>query len=137
MSDEMFAKFQTADSEEDRYWLVLQFSLQAQPKEIQEAVWAAALLHWFDEGILAVILRVNRIQAGKLLETLKEFSFVEPFPGKGWNIHGRARKLFLNHLWEQDETRFREISLRVADYCNQRTDDPIWKMEYIKNLLEE
>jgi tetratricopeptide (TPR) repeat protein len=136
MSAEMLEKFQEANSDEERCWLVLQISLQTRTPEIQEAVWAAALPHWFNEEILAAILKVDIGKAEDLLETLKTLSFMEVFPGKGWNIHERARKLFLHHLWKLNRAHFQELSQRAGAYCSQLMEDnPVWRLEYIYHIL--
>lgn len=136
MSNELLSRLQEAKTDEEREWIVLKFSLQNLEKEIQDAVWASAIPHWFDETFLAVLLDKPVNQTSRIYKRLKGLSFIEIYPGRGQNVHERTRKLLLNHLWQDEPERFRELSRHSAKYStNQEQSDVSWRVEWVYHLL--
>jgi tetratricopeptide (TPR) repeat protein len=132
MSGDILAQLQAAGSDEEREWLVMQFSLDNLPPATREAVWAAAIPHWFDADFLAALLD----EPGFGFENLVALSFVEPFPGRGYNLHEGSRALLLRRLWEEDAGRYRELSQRAAAYCGgQDQTDTGWRVETVYHQL--
>jgi len=132
MSGDLLARLQAARSDEEREWLVLQFNLESLDPALREAAQAAAIPHWFDAEFLAVILDRPADETRPLFERLIALSFVEPFPGRGHDVHERTRALLLNRLWQDDRERYREWSRRAAAYCERRDrSDPAWRIEAI------
>ncbi|MBE9472161.1 MAG: hypothetical protein IMY75_08670, partial [Chloroflexi bacterium] len=99
---QLLTRLQAAQSDEEREWLVMQFSLDNMTPAVREAVWAAAIPHWFDADFLAALLDERGERAEELYQALQEFSFVEVFPGRGYNLHERSRALLLGRLWQDD-----------------------------------
>ena len=137
--EELLARLQAEPSEAGRLWLTLEHGLNAQPEVVQNAVWAAAIPHWFDESFLAALLgdeEFARLAAVDGWATLLKQSYVEPFPGHGYNVHERSRDVLLDRLWRTEPDRFRELSRRAAAYCNaQDQADPAWTIERIYHFL--
>jgi len=125
VSSDLLAQLQTAQSDEERDWLVLQFNLARLEPAVQAAIWAAAIPHWFDAPFLAALLDQTLEVTQPLFVHLIPLSYVEPFPSRGYNIHERTRTLLLAHLWQADQARYREWSRRAADYSAQQPQEDI------------
>jgi tetratricopeptide (TPR) repeat protein len=136
MSIDFLSHLQTAKSDEEREWLVMQFSLNNLTPAMREAVWAAAIPHWFDTGFLDALLAKRGFGDSPDYQSLLSLSFVETFPGRGHNVHDRSRSLLLKHLWQDASDWFRELSRRAADYCSQQDlADTGWYIEAVYHLL--
>lgn len=136
MSNDLLTRLQAAKTDEEREWVVLEFSLQNLEAEIKDAVWAAAIPHWFDESFLAALLDVTPKKVSTIYKRVQNLSFIEVFASRGQNVHERTRKLLLKHLWENDRDRYQKISSKAADYCSrQNQEDVSWRVEWIYNLL--
>jgi tetratricopeptide (TPR) repeat protein len=136
MSDDLLSKLLAAPSDEEREWVVMQFSLDSLAPEIREAVWAAAIPHWFDANFLAALLGKSEAETLPIFKQLLALSFIEPFQEWGYNIHERSRSLLLQRLWHHDQPRYRQFAQRAANYCsNQDQSDTGWRIEYIYHLL--
>ena len=136
MSDNFLTQLQAASSQEEREWLLLHLLLTSQPPAVQEAVWAAAIPHWFDLPFLAALLDKPADELEETFFDLTALSFVELFAGRGYNIHERSRHLLLRHLWQTDQPRYRTLSSRAAANCAaQGPQDPAWRIETIYHLL--
>ncbi|MFI3189979.1 hypothetical protein BCS42_07410 [Crenothrix sp. D3] len=126
-------KLQNAD-ESEREWLVMEFSLQNLSETLRQAVWAAAITHWFDRDFLNAIL-ANPLKDNDF-ETLKELSFVEVFPERGFNVHERSRKLLLDKLWSTNKARYQKLSKRAAAYCKKQDQSvTAWRVETLYHGL--
>jgi tetratricopeptide (TPR) repeat protein len=126
-------KLQNAD-ESERDWLVMEFSLQNLSETLRQAVWAAAIPHWFDRDFLNAIL-ANPLKDSDF-EMLKELSFVEVFPERGFNIHERSRKLLLDKLWTTNKARYQRLSKRAAAYCKKQDQSvTAWRVETLYHGL--
>ncbi len=137
MSGKLLARLQATESGEEREWLVLENSLSHLSKPLQKAVWAAAIPHWFDTSFLAALLdaSADRVE-GKILPRLSALSFVELFPGRGYNVHERSRTLLLKRLWRQDRELYRELSRRSADFCSKQDAAQIsWRIELLYHAV--
>ncbi len=130
--DDTLTRLKKAGGEEWE-WLLLQMLLKSLKPSQQEAVWAAAIPHWFDLPFLAAVLDKPEVEEFDELITL---SFVEQFPGRGYNIHQRSRELLLNKLWQEDQDKFRDLSLRAAEYCeDQDQSETHWRTEAVYHFL--
>ncbi|MFP4395337.1 MAG: tetratricopeptide repeat protein [Anaerolineales bacterium] len=133
---ELLTQLQSAQDETAREWIVLQLTLERLAPDLREAVWAAAIPHWFDAPFLAHLLDRDQDRVAEHYEQLQKLSIVEPYPERGHNLHERARTLLLNHLWENDRERYRELSYRAVAYCEtQDQEDTLWRVESIYHLL--
>ena len=136
MTDNLLSELSKASSDEEREWIVMQFSLNNLAPELQEAVWAAAIPHWFDVSFLAALLDKTATETHPIFEQLLTLSFIESFQGRGYNVHERSRSLLLRQLWKTDQPRYRELAQRAADYCvEQDQSDTGWRIEYVYHLL--
>lgn len=136
MSGDLLTQLQAAQSDEDREWIVLQFSLNNLNLAVREAVWAIAIPHWFDAQFLATLLDKSDSESSEHFDTLIKFSFVEPFPGRGYDVHERSRSLLLKRLWHDDKEKYCTLSRRAADYCSrQDQSDTLWRVETIYHQL--
>jgi hypothetical protein len=136
MSNNLLERLLAAQSDEDREWMTLEFSLERVAPLVREAVCAAAIPHWFDGHFLDALLDRPGFSHSPEFEDLVALSFVEPFPGRGYNIHERTRALLLDHVWRDEPDRYQKLSSRAADYCSgQNQADTIWRLEKIYHLL--
>lgn len=137
--EEFLARLQAEPSEAGRLWLTLEHGLNTLPAAVRDAVWAAAIPHWFDEPFLAALLgqaAYARLKAVEGWPALLDQSFVEPFPGRAYNVHERSRAVLLDRLRRTEPERFRELSRRAADYCaGQAENDAGWTIERIYHRL--
>lgn len=135
MIEDVFRRLQGAKSDEDREWLLLEMNMAQMSSEVQEAVWAAAVPHWFDIPYLAAVL-AQPIEPLQFWEQLITLSFVEPFPGRGYNIHERTRHLLLKQLWQTNPRLYREYSSRAESYCfSQKLKENNWYVEWVYHTL--
>jgi hypothetical protein len=129
----LLKELEAAQTEEERAWVVLQFSLDGLNPALGKVVWIAAIPHWFDPEFLRAL---GAEAPESTYEELAELSFVEIFPGRGYNIHESSRTLLLFHLWQDNPDRLRLLSKYAADHCVRfQTADIAWKIEEIYHLL--
>ena len=85
---------------------------------VREAIYAAAVPHWFDEKILAALLNGTTPEtASQLYRILKDFSFVEDFPRyQACSIHERARSHLLAFLNRESPEKYQLYSSRCFEY---------------------
>ncbi|MCA9965076.1 MAG: tetratricopeptide repeat protein [Anaerolineales bacterium] len=134
MSEDILARLLAADSDEEREWLVLSLSLDNLPPTIRAAAWAAAIPHWFDQAFLNALLGDTPLSTADF-QTLCDLSFVEPLPGRGYNVHERTRSLLLTRLWRDDPEQYQQLSRYAAIYCaTQDQEDTAWRVEWIYHL---
>ncbi len=123
MSDsslDILARLQAASTQSEREWLVLELSLNRLSPVVQQAVWAAAIPHWFTQDFLAALLGEEswaEFETSGGWDTLISQSFVETFPNYGYNLHERAREQLLARLWQDDVARYRDLSHKAYQYC--------------------
>lgn len=126
-------KLQNA-SESERDWLVMEFSLQNLSEVLRQAVWAAAIPHWFDHDFLNAVL-ANPLKDSDF-QALNELSFIEIYPERGFNVHERSRNLLLTQLWATNKTRYQKLSKRAAAYCKKQDQSvAAWRVETIYHGL--
>jgi tetratricopeptide (TPR) repeat protein len=136
MTNDLLPRLQAAQSDEEREWLVMQFSLESVDPGMREAVWVAAIPHWFDGPFLTALLDEPEAEIGHILEKLVDLSFVEPFPGRGYNVHKRSRTLLLTHLWRENPDRYRNLSRRALAFAERQNHmDVAWRIEIIYHQL--
>jgi tetratricopeptide (TPR) repeat protein len=136
VNEDILARLQTAKDDDERHWLAFAFGLEKQPPLVREAVWAAAISHWFDGKFLGALLERPGFGKSGDYQKLIGLSFVEAFPGRGYNVHERTRGLLLARLWGEERERYRELCRRAADYCSgQDQGDLSWRIEWIYHLL--
>lgn len=131
MSDRVAAlmqALQTAQTDEARQWIAMQFNLDSLSSEVREAVWVAAIPQWFDKTLLDSLLEQPLSETD--FSTLTSLSYIEPFPLDGFfDVHESTRKLLLAKLYQDDPQRYRELNHRAATYCqNQNQDELRWRV---------
>jgi len=114
-------RMQAAGSDEERAWLTTEYLLQSLPFDLRQMAWAAAVPHWFDAEILAALRPELKEQAETLYIQLQSLPFVEPFQGRGHNVHELTRRLMLGQLWQECRDEYVELSQRAADYFAPHT----------------
>jgi tetratricopeptide (TPR) repeat protein len=127
------ARLQTT-GESERDWLVMEFSLQNLSEVLRQAVWAAAIPHWFDHDFLNAVL-ANPLKDSEF-QALTELSFFEAYPERGFNVHERSRTLLLNRLWLTNKARYQKLSKRAAAYCKKQDQKvAAWRIETLYHSL--
>ena len=109
--------------------------LKRLPPSLAEAVWAAAVPHWFDGEILARILGIPEEDAAARYARLQEMPFVQPAAGRGHAVHELTRRLLLDDLWRDRQEAFRAWSRRAAEAFESRPDAPDFLLESIYHWL--
>ncbi|VAW38796.1 hypothetical protein MNBD_CHLOROFLEXI01-1149, partial [hydrothermal vent metagenome] len=135
MDTDILQRLTAATTDAEREAIVLEMSLAALSADVQAAVQAAAIPHWFDSRYLEALLGEG---SDALYAELLTLNFVEQLPGKGYAIHERTRRQLLHNLWQDKPERFRTLSGRAADYCDaqaSQTDEPEWQAEAIYHRL--
>ena len=131
MSDRVAAlmqALQTAQTDEARQWIAMQFSLDSLSSDVREAVWVAAIPQWFDKTLLDSLLEQPLSEAD--FNTLTSLSYIEPFPLDGFfDVHESTRKLLLAKLYQDDLQRYRKLNRRSAKYCEQQNQEELrWRV---------
>jgi tetratricopeptide (TPR) repeat protein len=130
---DFLSKLQNAH-ESERDWLVMEFSLQSLSETLRQAVWAAAIPHWFDRDFLNAVLTDPLKDSD--FKTLTELSFVEIYPGRGFNVHERSRKLLLDKLWLDNKAYYQKLSKAAAAYFKKQNQNAIdWRIETLYHGL--
>lgn len=119
-TDIFLEKLKISSSEDERNWLITQNLINQLPPELSQAVWAAAIPHWFNAEILASLLPEYIDLIEKLYSQLQNLPFVEPFLGRGFNIHEVPRRLILQYLWKERHDEFINLSMHAANYFAQQ-----------------
>jgi len=133
MATDFIQQLTTATSDEERAAIMLEMSLSALSLELQTAVQAAAVPHWFDAPFLEALLGA---ESDDLYAQLLQLSFVEQVPGRGYSIHELTRRQVLAALWRDEPDHFRALSGRAADYCAaQAAGGTSWQAEEMYHRL--
>jgi tetratricopeptide (TPR) repeat protein len=118
-----------------------EFALAARPKAKQKplriALDAAAVLHWFDHGLLVKMLDITDDEARKRFEELKALPFVERYrQGEEdlLNIHESTRLGWRKQFAHKEPKRFAELSAKAAA-CFFDDFTPAGRIEWIYHLL--
>lgn len=136
MSIDILTRLNTAQNDDERAELVLEFYLQSFDPSLREAVRAAAVPHWFDAAFIAVLLHKSEDEVSSIFEHLIKLSFVEVYQGKGYNIHERTRAVLLKRLWQGKPKDRLKFNQRAALHCaDQNLNDADWQIESIYHQL--
>ena len=132
-------RVEAAETQTEREWLLLEFSLAAMSSDLQMMVWAGGLLRWFDSDYLQAVVTDDlsaKADWEALWEALLNQPFVEPFEPLGHSMHERTQKLLRKQLWKNDQVRFQQLSQRAADYCDQQPrTNTVWRIETLYHKL--
>jgi tetratricopeptide (TPR) repeat protein len=125
---DVLARLQAAQSDDERAWITLQFNLDKQSKDVRDAVQAAAVLHWFDHKVLNYVLETPLTDAA--FSTLVSLPYIEAFSERGWNVHEKTRDMLCDKLWQEDASRYRKLSRRAATWRRKYNPaDLVWRAE--------
>lgn len=122
MNTELLYRLSQTQSDDERTWLVTESLLQTLSLDIQSLLWAAAIPHWFDIDILSALRPEITDRLESLYEQLQRLSFVELFPGRGYNIHDKTREVMLTRLWQSNQSEYVELSAKAALYFSAQVD---------------
>lgn len=104
---------------------------------LKEALAAAAVPHWCDAGILAVLLGTTVEESCVLHGRLCRLTVVEPFPARGetaMNVHEAARLALRKSMAVDRADRFRTLSERTAKHF-ANDPAPAARVEWIYHRL--
>jgi len=108
--------------------------LKCLPSLLSEAVWAAAIPHWFDEEILAHILDIPKEDAAAQCTPMLEMPFVQQV--EQWHaVHELTRRLLLDNLWRWRRKTFLVWGRRAAEAFERHSDNPDFLIESIYHWL--
>ncbi len=121
--------------------VIAEFTLETRPEAVREhlaaALDAAAVLRWFEAGLLARVLEIEPADAQTRFAILKSFPFVECYGGKDHgprNLHENTRLGWRKKIAAERPARFRELSLRAAA-CFADDPSPAGRIEWIYQRL--
>jgi tetratricopeptide (TPR) repeat protein len=134
MNNDVLARLAAAQSDEERAWLLTEALLDTLSPDLAALAWAAAVPHWFNAEILAVLRPELKDQSEQLYTDLQALVFVRPYTGPGHYIHESTRRLMLDRLWHDREDEYRLLAQRATEYFAGR-ESPSDQMEYIYHLL--
>ncbi len=139
MTDELdfLRQLQNAKSDDERTWLVTKHSLDSLPVDLAQMAYAAAVPHWFDAKILAALRPELIEKAETLYADLQRLPFIEPFSGRGHNVHELTRKLMLDYLWREKREEYVELSKRAVIFFVAQIADPSFYEQLTKIMSEE
>lgn len=116
MNEDFLSQLQEAKSDDERNWLITKNLLDSLPEDLAQMAYAAAVPHWFDAKILAALRPELKDKAETLYTDLQRLPFIEPYTGRGHNVHELTRKLMLDYLWVEKRKDFIKTSRRAAEY---------------------
>jgi tetratricopeptide (TPR) repeat protein len=99
----------------------LNIVLEARGPQLRPLIEAAAIPHWFDRDILTALLPEHTISE-ETFAALTALPMVEPFQGKGWNVHESTRLALRHWLAAEHPERLRQLSARAADHFHPQPD---------------
>ena len=114
-------------------------SVYSEPQRLalREAMDAAAVLHWFDAGLLAQLLEMPAAEATARFEELKALTFVEHYGRRNldlFNVHEATRLGWRRKLAAEDRDRFRALSARAGSVFTW-DQTPAGRVEWVYYLL--
>lgn len=98
---------------------------------IKDALFAAAVPHWCDREMLAVLLQATPDEADRLLSGLSALTVIESFPARGEdaiNVHETARLALREHLRRSNVSIWQALSARARDHV-ARSEEPHSRIE--------
>jgi len=119
MPNSLFERLLAAQTPEDEMLLML----TALPPALSDAVWAAAVPHWFDARVLEALLPNRATQAADLYTQLQSMAFIEPYHGRGHNVHELTRRTILKLWWDKRRDEYRQMSERAEAHFAAQDDD--------------
>ena len=99
----------------------LNIVLEARGPQLRPLIEAAAIPHWFDRDILTALLPEQAISE-ETFTALTALPMIEPFQGKGWNVHESTRLALRHWLAAEHPERLRQLSARAADHFHPQPD---------------
>ncbi|MBE0681344.1 MAG: tetratricopeptide repeat protein [Anaerolineales bacterium] len=109
-------KLSGAKTEDEKTWLTTKRLIDSLPDDLQTLVYSAAIPHWFDARTLRVLNPELGRRINGLYSKLQKLPFVEPFEGRGHNIHELTRRLILDYLWKKQRRLYRSESQVLAKF---------------------
>ena len=109
-------RLQSANSTGERNWLVTLDLLESLPANLAKLAWAAAIPHWFDNDVLAALRPELKGKVNEFYNALLTLPFIEPFEGRGHNIHELTRGSMRTYLEKERPREFLSLSRRAAAY---------------------
>jgi hypothetical protein len=132
---DLLAKLQVTTDEQEHTDLLMEFTLGQLSPRLRAAVQAMAIPHWFDPGFLGALLDDDPLTEAEFAE-LTRLSFVEAFPGRGYDVHERSRTQLLAKLWQDAPEHYRRLSWQAAEYAaRQDPADTAWRVESVYHRL--
>ncbi|MCI0617666.1 hypothetical protein L0244_32230, partial [bacterium] len=109
-------RLEQAKTEDEKIWLATKRLIDSLPEDLQRLVYSAAIPHWFDSKILRALHPELGRRIKRLYSKLQMLPFVEPFEGRGHNIHELTRRLILDYLWRKQKRTYLSLSRNLAEF---------------------
>ncbi len=120
MRNDFLEQLLQIQDQEERSWFVIEYGLGLKQPEIREAIWAAAVPHWFNADVLAMLCPDHADQVEEIYAELQTLSYVEEFEGRGHRLHDLTRAQLLTKLWERDQKKYQDLSARAVAYFSRQ-----------------
>lgn len=109
-------KLERAKTEDEKTWLTTKRLIDSLPEDLQTLVFSAAIPHWFDAKLLRTLHPELGRRINSLYSKLQKLPFVEPYEGRGYNIHELTRRLILEYLWKKQRHLYRFKSQSLVKF---------------------
>ena len=124
---EFLAQLQAATSEEEKSWMLMEFSLNRLSPTVSEAVCIASIPHRFDRLFLSALLENDLTDED--WKNLLNQSYIEHLWDGDYAVHESTRKLLLAKMFQDNLQRYRELNHRAAMYCEQQNQEELcWRV---------
>lgn len=114
MNTDILNELKNAQNDTDREWAIFNFSIQNLDSYVRETAWISAIPNFFDFDLLNAIS--DHLISKEQFEIITNLSFVEYFPGRGFNIHERTRNLIIFYMWKQHPEKFKAVTAKIIEY---------------------
>lgn len=134
MSSDILNRLQQTTQESERTWIITETLLNKQPEPLKNAIFTAAVPHWFNARILSALSGLEAADAEAVYSDLRKFSFTESFGTLGHMLHDLTRRAIIEHLRQRRSDWFQTISHRAYEHFSQ-LDGPQNSTESCYHLL--
>lgn len=97
MSNEILVKLSEASTEVEKSWIITEPLLRNLPHDVQQAIFATAVPHWFNSEVVSALLKVSLQSAKVIYQELRSLHFVQPFGESKHTYHDLTREAILRY----------------------------------------
>jgi NB-ARC domain len=136
MNSDFLNRLASAQTDDERSWLVTEMRLAGLEEDLRSIIWAAAIVHRFDAETLAALCPELGNLIPILYEEVRQLSFVEMLEDEQYKLHDLTRRLMLDQFWADNREEFQRLSLRAAQYFSARSEKVRDQIEAVYHWIE-